>query len=270
MRRVLLFVLLILLSACRTEIIVVTSTPLPATAAPTETATPTLPTSTPTIEGCQPSLHCNYIGEPINANYDWTGAPNTYPPGQTQIIAGIETIQRTVQHPRHFDYECEATGLHGDKTIPNWIRNVFYTAAGEYEENITSSSGVCWWRTFVELNANQKYVAVYEYRPDVYTIDPALSYQVSKTGWREVCEIMTDAGIRYTFEPQSVSDSRTSWSQRITEEIVISFKAMRDMGVVISCGVDLAYPAFGNVNNWLRARVVPINWADRDIQKVIR
>jgi hypothetical protein len=262
--RLLVFCLLFFaLTACTTNTIVVTATRPPAD--PTPSAEP----------GCGvPTDHCHFLNDPINPNFQLSGAPITLPFSETKFRTPRgEDIQHTVQVPPpdgRYTWQWRLTGLDGTALIPGWIPDTFYSQEA-YQVNITGVSGKAYLQLHgVELQANHKYVIDLQYRPDVFTIDPSKTFDQTKVSWQGVCVLYTDAGLTYPFDPQGFSDARRSWRDTSAEHVTISLKAGRDMTMAAACGVNLLYALWqGNVY-FEKFVLAPVDWNDADIQKVVR
>lgn len=277
--------LAVLLAACSTATptpLVITATPAPPTVLPITATVAIAPSWTPTKEAFCTNVstdHRCFINTPINPGYDFTGPPLLLPANETRfsiqhLNGSFEGVTRTVQYPGPQDYYNWRWRLTGATTIPTagWITDIFYRdALHGYAANITSASGELYLELHqMELQADQEYVAVLEYTLDLFNRD-SRPYAETFTDFSGKCEIFTDAGLKYSFPVQGLSRERQSWTDTNTlEEVAVSFRAARDLTVVISCGWQIAWPTFEGAIVAREFRLVPIDWQDSDIQRVIR
>lgn len=271
--------LLLLAAACEPVMVVVTATPAPPTATQTPTAAPDDPT--PTAEFfCTPvsTEHRCHLDKPINPNHDLSAPPLLLPGNETRFDiqhtnGTFEGVTRTVQYPPPDGYYRWRWRLTGATEIPTtgWIPDIHYRPGSGYAANITSASGELFLELHqMELQDGQEYAAVLEYTLDLFNRD-SRPYMDTSADFAGKCQIFTDAGLIYTFAPQGLSSARQSWTDKATlEEVVISFRAARDMTVVVSCGWSIAWPSLEGAVIARGFRLVPVDWNDSDIQRVIR
>jgi hypothetical protein len=215
---------------------------------------------------------------PINVNnYDLEAGAWLWPESRSHfpVPGSAEVIKHTVQAPKPpfgpvtYDWAFQMTGLHGDLMISDWVPDVFYKN-DHFSMNVTAASGLASLVVAgLQLQAGQNYVADLEYQPLVKTIG-AVSYAESSKEWQGLCMLWADSGFRYGFDPQGLLPDRTSWSDDLVEHVTVSFKATVDLGIVLSCGLNLNRPLWEGDVLWLSYRVEPVDWPDGDMQRVLR
>lgn len=222
------------------------------------TATPCAPTD----EGC------NRPGTALNPNANFDQEAVTLPQAEIPFDhpdGRFEVIRHTVQVPGppfQYEWDFALTAQNGMVEIPGWIPDVF-AGPGRYMMNLTGASGTALLvANTVPVEADTAYTAELDYTPRLELVDPAQRYAITRQAWQGLCWLRTDTGQMYSFEPQPLSEGRTSWSENRAEQVRITFVPRRDMAVTVACGLRLKFPLWNGDVWWTGFRIMPVDRAD--------